>query len=211
MQTKFNPRHIINNELPRIRSALTVAEKGLTFGKIKLISKEEFMWAHPTAAPNGGWYLRTDIHELNSFLSKWDFNGISALDLGGGFGAASFVMSLYCERTAMMEADPHLLIKAEKIKKALGSPYNGVQMYCGDFLKLGKQLLKEFDLLYFFLPFADDLTRLMEEFIRNTVPGQTVLTYKLTDAEMAGKIFPKELFERMGGNGFFVPYIRLPD
>ena len=65
MEAKFNSGHITRVELPRIRSALTATEKGLDFAKMRLKDKEQDIWAHPTSAPNGGWYLPTDIHALN--------------------------------------------------------------------------------------------------------------------------------------------------
>ncbi len=211
MRTAFRQSQIIRNEVPKIRRALRAAESGLKFDRIDLKEKDVEIWAHPTSAPNGGWYLPTNIKKLNSFLGRWDFRGISVLDLGGGLGAASFILSLYFPRTAMIEADPSFLQGAERTKTRLGRPYDRVQVYCGDFLKLNRPFLKEFDLLYFFLPFAEDVPRLMGELMSKTHRGQTILTCQLTDNEMAREIFPEGAFARLKGQGLFVPFKRIAD
>jgi hypothetical protein len=90
------------------------------------------------------------------------------------------------------EGDPWLTMKSEEVRTELG--ISNVSFRCTDFLGLPPAELRPFQVIYFYIPFMDDVVENIDALFIGLTPGTTVI------AEAAERyepdLFPARYYDR---------------
>ena len=182
--------------------------------------KEYFKWrgkkslstsaAIETAAPNKGYYQRTNLFLFNLFLFSIDLPLHKRfVDLGHGFGGHCFIAKNYFKNVTGIEGDEKIFELSKESRSNLGSRYKSVDLKFGNFLE---EDLSPFDVIYFARPFLENFEKLMGDKLLEAKPGTTVISYIYGDHKY-GDLFPSQGFRKMiwDPSSVFLLYERIED
>ncbi len=169
------PPNLVTREVARISRLVMKSERRFFESKGKKFT--DVFSAIETKAPRGARYQRTNPSTLNSFLSEANLPSEGKIaDLGTGFGLPCFIFKLYFDKVFGYEGDDEIFMELKNIQPKLGPFYSSIEFRLGDFLKKD---LSQFDILYFYRPFADQFTELMRDKLESLRKGTKVISYTI--------------------------------